>query len=380
MGFEALRGRRVLVTGHTGFKGSWLSAWLVALGAEVTGLSLGVPTEPALFDMMGLRDAVRHLDGDVRDAAAVREAVRVARPEVVLHLAAQPVVSVSYEDPLTTFSTNVMGTVTLAAALTERAEPCAAVFVTSDKCYENVEWVWGYRETDRLGGKDVYSASKAAAEIALHAWRHSFLPSGHAVRMATARAGNVIGGGDWAKDRIVADCIRAWQAGRRVPVRSPRATRPWQHVLEPLSGYLVLACGLLGAVDAGGTSPLHGEAFNFGPHEARSVPVLEVLHRLATAYGHPDPADAHEVVGDVPFHEAGLLRLDCAKAQQVLAWRGVLTHDEAVALTGTWYRQALDAGPAQVRALTLGQIDRYTDLAADRGAAWAVGARRPVAV
>jgi CDP-glucose 4,6-dehydratase len=357
--------KRVLVTGHTGFKGSWLTAWLLELGARVCGLSRDIPTEPSLFKLAALEESIDHRIVDVRDERAVAAAVREFRPDFVFHLAAQAIVSRSYQDPLDTISTNVVGTACVLQALREVTWPCTAVIITSDKCYENVEWEWGYRETDRLGGKDIYSASKGAAELIFHAFHRSFFAAGDSpVRLATARAGNVIGGGDWAPDRIVVDCIRAWTEGRPALIRSPRATRPWQHVLEPLSGYLALAQALHNG------RGIVGESFNFGPRVEQNRSVLELIGELGKIWGLPDTAKAFQVVDEVPFNEAGLLKLNCDKAAFHLRWEPNLTYHECVELTGRWYLNVLKAG-ADPRALTLEQIQHYERVARERTRVWA---------
>ena len=361
---DIYRGKRALVTGHTGFKGSWLTAWLLKMGAEVCGFSNEVPTDPSLFEQAGLAGRIDHRIGDIRDIAALRAAVTEFQPDIILHLAAQAIVSKSYADPVDTIATNVMGTANLLQVLREVERPIACVFVTSDKCYENVEWIWGYRETDHLGGRDVYSASKAGAEVVFHAFQQSFFKAGDGpVKIATARAGNVIGGGDWSADRIVADCVRAWLKDERVQIRSPRSTRPWQHVLEPLSGYLLLGQELLEDARS------HGESFNFGPRAEQNRTVVELLGSLGERWGLERADDAYDVVADVPFHEAGLLKLNCDKALFHLKWEPNLTYDECVAFTGDWYRQTLKEG-ADAEALTLAQIDAYERLAAERGRVW----------
>ncbi len=359
----AFGGKRVLVTGHTGFKGSWLTAWLLDLGAEVCGYSRDVPTTPSLFAQAGLERRIDHVVGDVRDTARFLATLRRFRPDFVFHLAAQAIVSASYKDPLETISTNVLGTASVLQGLREVDWPCTAVIITSDKCYENVEWPWGYRETDRLGGKDVYSASKGAAEIVFHAFYHSFLKTPGAVRLVTSRAGNVIGGGDWAADRIVADCMRAWLADEQVAIRSPAATRPWQHVLEPLSGYLTLAAVLAGAPD------LHGESYNFGPRAEQNTRVVDLLQDLAVIWGHGDPARSFEITGNIPFHEAGLLKLSCDKALLDLRWESNLSYAECVDFTGGWYREVLREG-ADAGEVTTRQTRRYEELALQRRRVW----------
>jgi CDP-glucose 4,6-dehydratase len=356
-------GKRVLVTGHTGFKGSWLTCWLQRLGAQLCGYSDRVPTQPSVFEAAGIAQFIRDERGDVRDRERFARVVAEFRPDFVFHLAAQAIVSTSYVDPLGTFETNVMGTATVCDVLRELDRPCVAVIVTSDKAYENVEWDWGYRESDRLGGKDVYSGSKGAAELAFHAYHRSFLARMPDLRVASARAGNVIGGGDWAADRIVADCIRAWRDGGRVQIRSPAATRPWQHVLEPLSGYLALAQAL--ADDA----TLDGESFNFGPRGEQNATVVELLRDLAQVWGFDTPDDSFVVVDNIPFHEAGLLKLNIDKALLRLRWTPNLFYAECVDLTGNWYRRVVRDGE-DAHAVTREHIDRYLELARDRQLVW----------
>ena len=360
------RGQPAVVTGNTGFKGSWLSLWLHRLGAQVHGYSLPAPTEPSLFEKAGLDRLVDHTTGDVRDLESFRALLHRARPRFVFHLAAQPIVSLAFKEPLETLSSNLMGTATVLEALRSVTWPCAAIMVTSDKCYDNVEWPWGYRETDALGGKDVYSASKGMAELAIRCYFHSFFAKGdHPVRLAAVRAGNVIGGGDWAMDRIVADCIRAWQAGKPVDIHSPDATRPWQHVLEPLSGYLALG------QDLAERDAQNGEAFNFGPRSEQNRKVVELLGDLAqpSAWDLAPGHAAYKVVGQVPFNEATLLRLNCDKALLALRWTPTLEYRECVDMTGEWYRRVLRYG-ADARAQSLEQIGRYEALAAGRGLHW----------
>ncbi|MDR1681730.1 MAG: CDP-glucose 4,6-dehydratase [Prevotellaceae bacterium] len=361
-------GKKVLVTGNTGFKGSWLTTWLLELGAEVYGLSLDVPTQPALFDVLGLRRRITHSEADVRDTGAVRRIVAGVQPDFVFHLAAQPIVSRSYEMPVETVTTNVVGTANVLDALRVQNRPCTAVIITSDKCYDNVEWPWGYRETDALGGKDVYSGSKGAAELVCKSYYHSFFSKDDSpVRMATARAGNVVGGGDWARDRIVPDCMRAWSEGRTVEIRSPQATRPWQHVLEPLSGYLLLGQALYD------DARLNGERFNFGPKAEHSHTVRELLEALSRHWrsGAPDPAYA--ITGNIPFHEAGLLKLNCDKALARLRWTPVLDYNALIAFTGEWYYAFYHAPEKSAEsgfALTVAQIKTYEQLAIKQKQLW----------
>ncbi len=359
------RGKRVLVTGCTGFKGSWLSLWLHRLGAEVSGLANGMPTDPCMFEVIGAHEFVDYHAGDVRDAAFVSATIDRVQPDVVFHLAAQSIVATSYEDPALTFATNVMGTVHVLDALRRVDKPVTAVMVTSDKCYENVEWLYGYREIDALGGKDPYSASKAGAEMAIRAWFCSyFSKAGANVRLAPVRAGNVIGGGDWASARIVPDCMRAWSAKAPVVVRRPEATRPWQHVLEPLSGYLAIGAELM-------NSPKRtGEAYNFGPPAENNYSVVELIRALALDWGFEKEADFAEVGPAGGFAEAGLLKLSCDKALAHLAWRPTLNFKETARLTSSWYERYYHDPSTRMRQLTADQISEYEALARTRSAAW----------
>jgi len=322
-------GQRVLVTGHTGFKGAWLCDWLLSLGAEVAGFALPPEPHQHLFGDLGLPGRMDHATGDIRDAAALSARAAQARPDIVFHLAAQPLVLASYDDPVGTWATNVMGSVHLMQALRVLDAPCAVVMVTTDKVYENREWVHPYREGDRLGGHDPYSASKAAMEIAVASWRRSFF-QGHLVRMASARAGNVIGGGDWAENRIVPDIVRALAEGRAVAVRNPRAVRPFQHVLEPLSGYLRLAERLVTAPEG------LGEAYNFGP-EPRDLMTVRALVEAALTHW---PGRWEDVSDPTARHEAGLLSLGIEAARHDLGYAPRWDSDRAVAATLAWYRRA----------------------------------------
>ncbi|WP_447763249.1 CDP-glucose 4,6-dehydratase [Sphingopyxis panaciterrae] len=340
-------GRRVLVTGHTGFKGSWLSLWLRQMGAEVTGFALPPPTEPSLFDGADIGELVTHIEGDVRDAAALRRAVETCEPEVIFHLAAQPLVRLSYREPVETYATNVMGTVHLLDAARRVAGVKAIVCVTSDKCYENREWIWPYRENDPMGGHDPYSSSKGCAELVVSAWRNSFFAESGPL-LASARAGNVIGGGDWADDRLVPDLIRAMISGTAPLIRSPGSIRPWQHVLEALHGYLLLAEQLL----AGRRD--YADGWNFGPSDDDARPVSWIVDQLQAAWGGsgatlPD-------TGPQP-HEATLLRLDSSKARAMLGWRPVLPLRTALGWISEWHK-AVAAG-SDARAVTAEQIARY---------------------
>ena len=358
------QGKKVLVTGHTGFKGSWLTAWLLKLGAKVCGLSDQIPTKPSMFVELGLDQKIEHHFCDIRDFEGVSKILTEFAPDYVFHLAAQPIVSVSYEDPLSTISTNVMGTAVLLEALRLWNQPCNVVVITSDKCYENVEWVFGYKETDHLGGKDIYSGSKGAAEVIFHAYYNSFFKNPkNKIRLATGRAGNVIGGGDWAKDRIVVDCMKNWADGKIVELRSPEATRPWQHVLEPLSGYLTLGSQL------NTDNRLLGESFNFGPRSEQNRTVLELLTDLSQQWNFTKAEDAYSVTDNIPFHEAGLLKLNCDKALFNLRWEANLSYKECVKMVGEWYYSFYKVEKDMYK-LTLDQITQYENLAMKRDLIW----------
>ena len=355
------RGRRVLVTGHTGFKGSWLVLWLKHLGAEVAGFSVNVPSSPSNFDLLSLRSRINHYDGDIRDQVRLAHVIDEFRPEMVFHLAAQALVRESYTDPITTFTTNIMGMVNLLECVRTRPWIKVAVLISSDKAYRNIEWCWGYRETDALGGHDPYSSSKSCADLVAHSYFHSFLRH-TPTRIAITRAGNVIGGGDWASDRIVPDCIRAWSQGESVAVRSPQATRPWQHVLEPLGGYLWLGARLWQQSDE-----LNGEAFNFGPSAHVTQTVAELLGAMAARWPGVQwqVPEGYEQGG----HEATLLKLSCDKALFHLNWQAVLQFPETVAFTVDWYR-TWHEGQLDLNTYTVEQIEHYCQAAQARGVPW----------
>jgi CDP-glucose 4,6-dehydratase len=357
---RAYSGRRVVVTGHTGFKGSWLTLWLRELGADVTGLALPPDTQPALFDLLAIREQCRHIEADVRDAEATARVIREAQPDFVFHLAAQSLVRKSYAEPLSTVATNVVGTATVLDAVRSARGPCAVVVVTSDKCYENRDGAWGYREDDALGGQDVYSASKAAAEIITASYRRSFFPPArireHRVAVASARAGNVIGGGDWADDRIVPDAVRALSRGAAVPVRNPGAVRPWQHVLEPLGGYLLLGARL--APTGSGAPEGYCEAWNFGPAAASNRSVEDLVRAAIREWG--EGRWESRVDASAP-HEARTLRLAADKARDALGWAPTWGFADTVARTVEWYRLHASGGSqADLLELSRRQIRDYS--------------------
>ena len=360
---DVYKGKRVLVTGHTGFKGSWLTQWLLNLNGEVKGYSLNVPTKPSLFEVLGLAEKIEHMVGDVRNLDFLVRSLKEFQPEIVFHLAAQSLVRKSYDEPHLTFETNLLGTVNVLEALRSTPSVRAAVVITSDKCYDNVEWEYGYRETDSLGGKDPYSASKAGAEIAFRAYYESFFSGDNSIGIATTRAGNVIGGGDWSSDRIVSDAVKAWSNGKQLEVRNPNATRPWQHVLEPLSGYLWLGAKLFED-----SSRLSGEPFNFGPTYDVVKTVRELLNEMESLWGDAEWREKRD--SNSSKKESGLLKLNWDKALHKLQWEPTLTFDEAVRFTVNWYMNFYYNETA-MDDLTIGQISEYCRLAKDRGRNWA---------
>lgn len=341
------QGKRVLLTGHTGFKGSWLSLWLQSMNATLRGVALPPPTEPALFEIARVAEGMEHRIADIRDFAEVRAQFAEFQPEIVIHMAAQPLVRLSYQQPIETYATNVMGTVHVLEAARQVGSVKAIVNITTDKCYENREWVWGYREDEPMGGHDPYSNSKGCAELVSSAYRKSFLEEA-GIAMATARAGNVIGGGDWALDRLLPDVLRALQENQTVLIRNPHATRPWQHVLEPLSGYLVLAERLY---NQGQT---YAEGWNFGPQDEDARPVQWVVEHLCESWG--DGATWSLQPGNHP-HEASFLKLDISKARQRLQWAPRWSLETALTCITEWHRAWLQGQDMQ--AVCLQQISQY---------------------
>jgi CDP-glucose 4,6-dehydratase len=340
-----LSGKRVFITGHTGFKGSWLTLLLQHLGAEVMGYALPPTDDNSLFSLLKLSSDIRHVEGDMRDDQLLASSLSSFQPQFVFHLAAQALVRPSYHDPTSTISTNVLGSANLLEAVRLNESVRSLVYITSDKCYENLEWVWGYRETDQLGGRDPYSASKAAAEIIFSSYQRSFFASRPTLGAASARAGNVIGGGDWAVDRIVPDCIRAIQAGIPVRLRNPKATRPWQHVLEPIAGYLLLAAKLYNHPST------YNGAWNLGPSVKDVRTVYDVAQVITSLLGRGTIEVAQT---DCNVHEAHFLQLNCDKAHQSLGWSPRWNADKTLEATALWYKAFLDG--ANPRSVTISQI------------------------
>ena len=358
------KNKKILITGNTGFKGSWLSAWLIQLGAEVYGISKEIPTKPSMFEGLNLKEKILHFELDIREYTALKKVISTIKPDFIFHMAAQPIVVKSYENPVETISTNVMGTTNVLEALREINHKCTAIIITSDKCYENVEWIWGYKESDYLGGKDIYSGSKGAAEIIFKSYYHSFFKDSKKsnVRVASVRAGNVIGGGDWADYRIVPDCIRAWIKNESVEIRNPNATRPWQHVLEPLSGYLNLANELEKDIR------FNGESFNFGPNSECTKTVKNLLDDLSNYWNlDHNPSNYPD---EIPrFHEAGLLKLNCDKSLFHLKWLPTLDYCKLIEFTSKWYYNFYNQKENMLE-LTFNQISEYEKIAISKGIQW----------
>jgi len=356
--------KKVLITGHTGFKGSWLTVWLLKLGAKVIGLSKDIPTNPSMFESLKLEEKIDHHIMDIRDLESVKNLIDASQPDFLFHLAAQPIVSLSYSNPIETLSSNIMGTANILEALRELNNKCTVVMITSDKAYDNVEQVWGYKEDDKMGGKDIYSGSKGAAELVIKSYYHSFFKDESSnVRLAIGRAGNVIGGGDWAKDRIVVDCMEAWSEEQSVEIRSPKATRPWQHVLEPLGGYLNLGQVLHENMS------LDGEAFNFGPRAEQNHTVKQLLEDLSAYWNFTNVDDAFTVTDNIPFHEAGLLKLNCDKALFYLKWQANLDYKDTIQFTSEWYYDFYKT-ESNMYDKTFIQIEKYEKMAKEKALLW----------
>ncbi len=364
MFFEVYKNKKVIITGHTGFKGAWLTTWLVKLGANVVGISKDIPTQPSMFEELQLEEKIKHYICDIRDLDRLSHIITSEEPDFVFHLAAQPIVSISYSDPIETISSNVIGTTNVLESLKRLNHKCIAIIITSDKAYDNVEQVWGYKENDMMGGKDIYSGSKGAAELIIKSYFFSFFNKPECnVRLAIGRAGNVIGGGDWAKDRIVVDCMIAWSKGEKVEIRSPQATRPWQHVLEPLSGYLSLGADLYK------TDDLNGEGFNFGPRSEQNRKVKDLLDDLSKYWGVKKFEDACSITNNIPFHEAGLLKLNCDKALFYLKWQAVLDYQDTIRITSEWY-YSFYKKEENLYKITENQIDFYQNKALSKVLKW----------
>lgn len=353
--------KKVLLTGHTGFKGSWLSLWLQHLGTNLVGYALPPPTHPSLFDLAKVAKEMISIEGDVRDYSSLKKVIIDYRPEIIIHMAAQSLVGPSYLDPVETYATNLMGTVHLLEAVRQAGGVKAVINVTSDKCYENHEWIWGYRENEAMGGHDPYSSSKGCSELITSSFRKSFFNPKefhkHGVALASVRAGNVIGGGDWAQDRLIPDIMRAWIGGKHVSIRNPDAVRPWQHVLEPLAGYLLLAEKLWEE------GPKYAEAWNFGPEENDTKPVSWIADHMATMWGHGGKWD---IDTGTHQHEAGYLKLDCSKAKMKLGWSPRMNISMALDWIVTWYRDYSDKN--DMRKTTEAQIGEYASERYDRNA------------
>jgi len=361
---DIYKNKKVLVTGHTGFKGSWLTSWLLRLGAKVVGISKDIPTTPSMFNELQLSQKITDYREDIRDFKNIKKILEQEKPEFIFHLAAQPIVSISYEEPIETISSNVMGTTNILEALRELNFKCTAIIITSDKAYDNIEQVWGYKENDKMGGKDIYSGSKGAAELIINSYYYSFFKSKDSnIRLGIGRAGNVIGGGDWAKDRIVVDCMLAWSNKKKVEIRSPQATRPWQHVLEPISGYLDLGANLYV------NKKLSGEAFNFGPRAEQNHTVKQLLEDLSTYWNFHDKEEAFKVIDNIPFHEAGLLKLNCDKALFHLKWQANLEYKDTIRFTSEWYYDFYNE-ETSIFDKTISQIEEYERLAIQKSLKW----------
>ncbi len=351
--------KKVLVTGHTGFKGSWLSLWLNSLGADVTGLSLDPKTYPSNYETIKLKSHIRDLRLNILDFKKLEETILLLKPDYIFHLAAQALVKESYDDPINTWQTNLMGTLNILETLRKLNSKCNVILVTSDKCYKNKEWIWGYREVDELGGIDPYSASKAATELAINSYVKSFLLNNKFISVCSVRAGNVIGGGDWSENRLLPDCIKSWSNNDEVILRNPNSTRPWQHVLEPLSGYLSLASKL--DTDAN----LNGESFNFGPVENKERTVLDVVEEISKYWDKVK----WKIQDNKEIYESQLLKLNCDKAFKSFKWKPAMNFNETIKFTSEWY-QSFYGRSKNMSEYTIKQISDYTSLASKKNLDW----------
>jgi len=362
---STFKNKKVLVTGHSGFKGSWLSIWLNYLGAEVFGISDNIISEPSNYEVSEISKFVNDFRFDIQNKEKVKYIIKEIKPDFLFHLAAKALVRPSYENPTDTFKTNVIGTANILDALRDVENKITAIIITSDKVYDNVEWSWGYRENDRLGGKDPYSASKSMAELVIYSYINSYFNNKEGnIKIGIGRAGNVIGGGDWATDRVVPDCMVAWAKNKSVKIRSPHSTRPWQHVLEPLSGYLYLAKNL----DL--SNKFHGQAFNFGPTSDHNFSVGELINEMSK---HWDQVRWEDISKNVnKFHEASLLKLNCDKALFELGWKPTLQFAETIKMTVDWYKECYQNKNKSMYDFSVSQINSYNKLAKTKNISWAI--------
>jgi CDP-glucose 4,6-dehydratase len=360
------KNKKILITGHTGFKGSWLTTWLIKLGANVVGISKDIPTKPSMFEELNLVNKIKHYKEDICNLQKIKEIISNEKPDFLFHLAAQPIVSLSFKDPIGTIYSNALGTANILEVLRVSNINCIAIIITSDKAYNNIEQVWGYKENDEIGGKDIYSGSKGAAEIIIKSYYNSFFKGKKSkIKIGIGRAGNVIGGGDWAEDRIVVDCMKAWSSNKIVEIRSPNATRPWQHVLEPLSGYLNLGADLY-LSDA-----LNGQAFNFGPISEQNHTVEKLIRDLSRYWNIKEYKNAFKITGNILFHEASLLKLNCDKAMFYLNWQSNLDYLDTIRFTGEWYFDFYSRNVSMLDK-TLSQIIDYEKIAKNKRLKWMV--------
>ena len=355
-------GAKVLVTGHTGFKGSWLCQWLLSLGSSIVGVSVDIPTKPSHFDLLSISKEIKDIRIDINDLSALKEVLIKEKPDFIFHLAAQPIVKKAFNNPIDTWRTNTFGTINILESLRELDNFIVAIFITSDKCYDNVEWCWGYKESDKLGGADPYSASKGAAEIAISSYVRTYLPKNGNIRIGIGRAGNVIGGGDWASSRIVPDCMKSWSKNQSAKLRNPFSTRPWQHVLEPLSGYLALASSLKIS------NSFHGEAFNFGPSSNHNYSVLDLVNCMANYWDKVKWIDTSNTATN--SKESGLLKLNCDKALHYLKWSPVWEFEDTVKATVEWYKCYYEQPGELIFDITKNQIYKYTKEAEKHNLLW----------